>query len=114
MVYVPRHGAWNNPSYPNQTWTPRITRSGALEMLTWGAVALALVVYMRQSYGPPAMPPSAVNTDEPDATRWKHNGEQTLKWTRGNGLQHKDQVAYEMNELLERRPLDDSSAPNLD
>ena len=70
--------------------------------LAWVAIGAVLLVYLRQRgliTKTPYIPPK-VNIDEPDVSRWRHDGSQTYNWKTGNRAPERDETAYELSSQI--------------
>ena len=70
--------------------------------IAWVVIAATLLAYLRQrgliserGYVVPA-----VNVDEPDVTRWRHDGSQSYDWRTGNRAPVLDEAAAELGMSL--------------
>lgn len=66
--------------------------------LAWLMIGAVMLIYLKQR-GLVAqnffVKPMA-NVDEPDVSRWRHDGQQTYDWTTGNRAPVRDETAYEL------------------
>lgn len=66
--------------------------------VSWLMIGAVLLVYLRQrkilSPTPYVVP--KVNVDEPDVSRWRHDGTQTFDWQTGNQAPVRDEIAYDL------------------
>lgn len=70
--------------------------------VAWVAIAAVLLVYLRQRkliVPTPYVKPKE-NIDDPDVTRWRHDGSQTYDWKTGNRAPEKDETAYELSSQI--------------
>lgn len=76
----------------------RMTLEAVQDGVAWVMIAGVVLVYLKQRgfvRTEPYVPPKQ-NYDEPDVTRWRHDGEQTYNWRTGNREAVRDEVAYEL------------------
>ena len=73
--------------------------SDSIGLLILGVVMLA---YVNSPSVPSkkAVPRQPNVQTEPDLTRWKHDGTQTLDWTKGNGASFRDETAYLVHGMI--------------
>ena len=66
--------------------------------LAWLMIGAVMLIYLKQrglvAQNPYVKP--MTNVDEPDVSRWRHDGEQTYDWTTGNRAPVRDEMAYEL------------------
>jgi hypothetical protein len=66
--------------------------------LAWLVIGAVMLIYLKQhgliSQNSHVAP--MVNVDEPDVSRWRHNGQQPYDWNTGNRASIRDETAYEL------------------
>lgn len=69
----------------------------------WLVIGAVMLVYLKQRglMAPEPYVPPKVNIDEPDVSRWRHDGHQSYDWTTGNRAPVRDEVAYELGAQIQ-------------
>ena len=71
---------------------------GFIDTVSWLAIAATVIYYMKHKKllkQTPYVRP-APNYDEPDVTRWKHDGTQDFDWKSGNRAPIRDDVVADL------------------
>lgn len=70
--------------------------------LGWLMIGAVMLVYLRQRglITETGYVPAKQNVDEPDVSRWRHDGTQNYDWTTGNRAPVRDETAYELSTLI--------------
>ena len=70
--------------------------SPVVDSLTWMLIGAAVLKYAKErDLAKPVHVPPRQNLDEPDVTRWRHNGTQPFEFADGNRARYRDETVYD-------------------
>lgn len=72
------------------------------DSISWVMIGAVMLIYLKQRglISSSAYVVPRQNVDEPDVSRWRHDGTQTYNWDAGNRAPVRDETAYELSALI--------------